>query len=158
MLTYEITNINVYKKGDLKGYMDGFITFKDGNHESTHEFLYRFDDIENGKKFTIVSIDFSYRVPGIDDIYKNIENDLKRIVSTEQLKTIYPLHLIETVRQSLGLQKDDTSMDNTILEMNSSEVFACVVQWNGLLGEYDVTIKGWIKDIYGLDLDKTNKK
>ncbi|HHT7008396.1 TPA: hypothetical protein ACTZ3A_000935 [Bacillus cereus] len=30
--------------------------------------------------------------------------------------------------------------------------------WNGLLGGYDVTIKDWIKDIYGLDLDKINKK
>ncbi|PFQ34717.1 hypothetical protein [Bacillus cereus] len=157
MLTYEINNINVYKKGDLKGYMDGFITFKDGNHESTHEFLYRFDDIENGKNFTLVSIDYSYRVPGIDNIYENIENDLKRIVATEQLKTIYPLHLIETVRQSLGLQKDDTSMDNTILYMDKSEVFACVVQWNGLLGGYDVTIKDWIKGIYGFDLDEIAK-
>ena len=25
--------------------------------------------------------------------------------------------------------------------------------WNGLLGGWDFTIKGWIKDIYGIDLD-----
>ncbi|MFJ8531173.1 hypothetical protein [Bacillus sp. NPDC094106] len=127
-LTYEISSVNVYKKGDLKGYVDGFITFKYENNESTHEFLYRFDDIENGKNFTLVSIDYGYTVPGIDRISEKIENDLKGIVLTEQLKTTYPLHLIETVRQSLGLHKDDTSMDNTILEMDKSEVFACVVQ------------------------------
>ncbi|MED0951317.1 hypothetical protein P4T70_25015 [Bacillus mobilis] len=157
MLTYEFSSFNVYKKGDLKGYVDGFITFKYENNESTHEFLYRYDDIENGKNFTLVTIDYSYTVPGIDNIWENIENALKGIVVTEQLKTKYPLHLIETVRKSLGLQKDDTSMDTIILDMNSSEVFACVVQWNGLLGGYDVTIKDWIKDIYGFDLDEVAK-
>ncbi|WP_242248330.1 hypothetical protein [Bacillus cereus group sp. BfR-BA-01328] len=158
MLTYEITNINVYKKGDLKGYMDGFITFKDGNHESTHEFLYRFDDIENGKNFTLVSIDYGCTVPGIDNVYENIESELKGIVVTEQLKFTYPLHLIESVRKNLGLNKDDTSMDSTILAMDKSEVFACIVQWNGLLGGYDVTIKDWIKDIYDVNLDDIDKK
>ncbi|HDR7922606.1 hypothetical protein [Bacillus paranthracis] len=157
-LTYEMSSVNVYKKGDLKGYVDGFITFKYENNESTHEFLYRYDDIENGKNFTLVTIDYGYTVPGIDNIFEKIENDLKGIVLTEQLKSTYPLHLIETVRRSLGLDKDDTSMDNTILEMDKSEVFAGVVQWNGLLGGYDVTIKDWIKDIYGIDLDDIDKK
>ncbi|MGG2091285.1 hypothetical protein AB1283_00780 [Bacillus sp. S13(2024)] len=73
--------------------------------------------------------------------------------ATEKLKEKYPLHIIEYVRKRSGLEANDTSMDEEILNMTKSEVFKDVVCWNGLLGGYDETIKGWIKNIYGVDLD-----
>ena len=52
----------------------------------------------------------------------------------------------------MGLEKDDVSMDEEILNMSKSEVFKGVVNWRGLVG-YEDTLKGWVLDIYGVDLD-----
>lgn len=77
---------------------------------------------------------------------------------SEQLLEKYPAYIIKYVRQRLGLEKDDTSLDGEILEMSKNEVFKDVANWNGLLGGYDETIKGWINDIYGIDLDDDNNQ
>lgn len=37
--------------------------------------------------------------------------------------------------------------------MKRNEIFEAVLTWEGFL-EYNSTIKRWIKDIYGVDLDK----
>ncbi|WEG18548.1 hypothetical protein PQ478_08700 [Alkalihalophilus pseudofirmus] len=49
MTTYTFDNIDVYKKGDLKGYVQGLITFSSNETESTHEFLYRTMMKQTGK-------------------------------------------------------------------------------------------------------------
>lgn len=74
--------------------------------------------------------------------------------ATELLKEKYPEYIIKTVRKRFGLEENDTSEDQDILEMSKSQVFSHVVNWNGLLGGYDHTIKSWISDIYGVDLDE----
>ena len=74
---YEILHVEKYNKGYLKGYMSGMIRF-DGDRE--HEFLFRFeDDPENGKKNTIVSIDYGYQVRDIENLWDDITEDLIRL-------------------------------------------------------------------------------
>jgi hypothetical protein len=71
---------------------------------------------------------------------------------TQELLDKYPLYIIGYVRGNLGLEFDDTSMDKRILRMSPDQVFKRVVEWNGLLGSYDSTIKDWIKNIYKVNL------
>ena len=65
----------------------------------------------------------------------------------------YPDYIMEYVRQNLGLDKYDTSEDKDINEMSKSDIFEKVCNWNNLYW-YSEYIKSWIKDIYGIDLDK----
>lgn len=65
----------------------------------------------------------------------------------------YPTEIFEFVRQRLGLEYDDTSLDEEIIKMSKNEVFKHVVNWNGLI-QYDAVIKDWITDIYEIDLDE----
>ena len=41
--------------------------------------------------------------------------------------------------------------------MSPAHVFSRVLEWNGLLGGWDYQIKGWIKGIYGIDIDEIAK-
>lgn len=50
------------------------------------------------------------------------------------------------------------SMDRELNELSPNEVFEIVVCWNGLLGGYAETIKDWVNEIYGVDLDKIQSK
>ncbi|WP_373166262.1 hypothetical protein [Agathobaculum sp. Marseille-P7918] len=72
-------------------------------------------------------------------------------------KERYPEYIIRYLRQRKGLDKDDTSLDEQLQAMSPSDVFAKILEWNGLLVGWDCTIKGWIKDIYGIDLDEIAK-
>jgi hypothetical protein len=58
------------------------------------------------------------------------------------------------LRQRYGLSKYDFSEDEEINQLSPNEVFEHVVKWNGLLGSYSETIKDWVKEIYGVDLDE----
>lgn len=64
----------------------------------------------------------------------------------------YPESIMEDIRMRLGLEKYDTAKDEQINEMPKDVIFSMVCNWNGLLG-YDSTIKTWIKDIYGVELE-----
>jgi hypothetical protein len=77
---YEFYTYDIYRKGDLKGYINGDITFRYNNDEYNHEFLYRFDDAENGENYKLVSIDYGYKIPYIDEVWNDIENQLKMLV------------------------------------------------------------------------------
>lgn len=65
----------------------------------------------------------------------------------------YPEYILQYLRQRWGLKKDDTSKDDIFHDMEPNAVFYEVLQWKGLLGGWDDIIKGWILDIYGVDLD-----
>ncbi len=62
------------------------------------------------------------------------------------------------LRQREGLDENDTSMDNELNKLSPNEVFTEVCIWNGLMGNYDETIKGWIKSIYKIDLDNMEQE
>ena len=74
-----------------------------------------------------------------------------------EAKERYPEGIIRYLRQRKGLDADDTSHDEQLQAMSPSLVFAETLEWNGLLGGWDYQIKGWIKDIYGIDLDEIAK-
>lgn len=67
---------------------------------------------------------------------------------------IYPENILRLVRQNLDLDPKDSSMDEEINNMSRNEVLDRVCEWEGLIG-YGSVIREWIKDIYGVDLDRT---
>lgn len=66
----------------------------------------------------------------------------------------YSDKIMQILRQIHELNKFDFSEDKELNELLSNEVFKYVVEWNGLLGQYSETIKGWVSEIYGVDLNK----
>lgn len=66
----------------------------------------------------------------------------------------YPEYIMKDLRQRRGLEEGDASMDDKLNDMSKNRVFKEVLNWNGLLGNWDIDIKAWIKDIYGIDLDE----
>lgn len=65
----------------------------------------------------------------------------------------YPENILRLVRQNLDLDPTDTSMNDEINAMSRNEVLNRVCEWEGLIA-YGKVIREWIKDIYGVDLDK----
>lgn len=64
----------------------------------------------------------------------------------------YPERIMRNVRGRLGLAAYDDSRDSEINAMSPDEVLNSVCNWNGLIN-YGGTIKSWVMDIYGIDLD-----
>ena len=71
-----------------------------------------------------------------------------------EAKERYPEYIIRYLRQRKGLDADDTRLDKLFQSMSPSHVFSRVLERNGLSGGWDYQIKGWIKDIYGIDIDE----
>lgn len=65
----------------------------------------------------------------------------------------YPEYILRYLRQRLGMSPDDTSRDETFQSMEPKRVFKEVLIWNGLLSVWGWQINGWIKDIFGVDLE-----
>lgn len=65
----------------------------------------------------------------------------------------YSDEIMRYLRQREGLDEYDFTKDDELNQMSSNEVFDNVVMWNGLIG-YSRTIKRWIKEIYGIDLEE----
>lgn len=68
----------------------------------------------------------------------------------------YSENIMRKVRGNLNLELDDTSRDGEIEVMSKREVFSRVCDWEGLIN-YGSTIKSWIKQIYGIDLNKMDE-
>lgn len=75
------------------------------------------------------------------------------INTTAELYYDYPYYILQYLRLRLGLDENDSSKDKMILQWPPKNVFSNVLMWNGLFGGCDNLIKGWIKDIYGVELD-----
>ncbi len=69
----------------------------------------------------------------------------------------YPEYILRRLRLREDLDDNDTSMDEQFDNYSPNEVFREVCLWEGLLGRYDEHIKGWIKAIYGIDLDSIKR-
>lgn len=65
----------------------------------------------------------------------------------------YPEYVLRYLRQRCGMKPDDTSRDDVFQRMKPSRVFEDVLSWNGLIGGWGSQIIGWIKDIFGVDLE-----
>lgn len=70
---------------------------------------------------------------------------------TVTVEPAYPTYIMEKVRQHLGLEPGDTSWDDVINGSTRDAVFAHCLEWEGIIG-YDITIRDWIRDIYGVTL------
>ena len=65
----------------------------------------------------------------------------------------YPEHILIKLRQRNGLSSIDTRDDYFFNKYQPSKAFEEVCNWEGLMN-YSQTIKEWIKDIYGVNLDE----
>lgn len=61
------------------------------------------------------------------------------------------ISIMEDLRQRRGLEEDDTSEDQEILEMSGYEFFSEWLRWQGILG-YEDSILNAIKAAFGIDL------
>ena len=78
-------------------------------------------------------------------------NEIKVYNEYAEIEKKYPNYIYESVRQNLGEGQYDISVDQRINEMSTDEIFKRVCIWNNLIN-YDITIKNWVKDIYGVAL------
>ena len=58
---------------------------------------------------------------------------MKHLMKQAQSKT-YSENIMRNVRQNLGLEEDDTSMDDYIMSLTPKSVFDKYCTWEGLLG------------------------
>lgn len=79
--------------------------------------------------------------------------EYKNYISNQNAKR-YPESIMKYLRQRIGLEEYDFSKDDELNKMSPNDVFANVVEWNGLIGGYADTIKQWVYHIYGIDLDE----
>jgi len=82
---YTMENLEYYLKGDLKGYANGLIEFSNGK---VHEILFRFYDPDNGESNQLVSIDYGYENPMVDEYWGEIEAEI-----TKSVKGVIEAHL-----------------------------------------------------------------
>lgn len=75
------------------------------------------------------------------------------LVDEGKPKKEYPEYILRYLRQRRGMKPDDTSRDDMFQSMKPRAVFGEALIWNGLLRGWDSQIIGWIKDIYGIDLE-----
>lgn len=73
------------------------------------------------------------------------------LLTSEVVAPLYPGHIMERVRQHLGLEPYDTSRDAEINTMSRDTVFDHCLEWEGMMG-YGHQMRGWMHDIYGVDL------
>jgi len=64
----------------------------------------------------------------------------------------YDEYVMKIIRQRYEINENDTSRDKEINELSPSSVLEEVLIWEGIIG-YGAKIKGWIKDIFEVDLD-----
>ena len=122
----------------VKRYMEILNKNEKGNCVKNREIL---DELSDDELCDDTKIEECIKL--ITEINKRLENNINK----------YPDYIMEYVRQNLGLDKYDTSEDKDINEMSKSDIFEKVCNWNNLYW-YSEYIKSWIKDIYGIDLDK----
>lgn len=82
----------------------------------------------------------------------------RKITIQQDATDRYPEYILRYLRQRKGLEEDDTHLDDKFQSMSPDHVFSEVLEWEGLLGGWDRQIKGWIHDIYGVDIDEMCKQ
>lgn len=122
----------------VKRYMEILNKNEKNNSSRNWEIL---DELSDDELFNDTKIEECMKL--ITKIDERLENNPNK----------YSEHIMEYVRQNLGLDKYDTSKDNDINEMSKNDIFERVCNWNNLYW-YSEYIKSWIKDIYGIDLDE----
>ena len=73
---FKVHHLDFHEKGDHKGYITGMIEF--ANRDKAHELLFRVHDPKNGDSNKLVSIDYGYKNPLVDELWQAIENEIKQ--------------------------------------------------------------------------------
>ncbi|HCL4447220.1 TPA: hypothetical protein N2D16_002825 [Clostridium botulinum] len=97
--------------------------------------------------------EYSKTINDEKEIAEKIKNYNKYIENNDNK---YSEEIMQYLRQREGLEKYDYSQDKKLNKLSPNQVFSEIVRWNGLLGGYEDTIKHWIKEIYGIDLNLIN--
>lgn len=63
----------------------------------------------------------------------------------------YPEYIMKILREMNDLDPNDHLYDGALQSMGRREVFAKVLEWEGIIG-YDYTILNWIRDIFKVDV------
>ena len=63
----------------------------------------------------------------------------------------YPEEIMRNIRQNLGLEADDTSRYDYIMQMDKEDAFDCCLIWEGICG-YGSLILSMVNGIYGTEL------
>lgn len=80
---YILRHLEVYEKGYLAGYVQGFLRSDDEHYPfEEYEVLYRIHDTDNGNDYTLVSVDYGWKI-GNDDVIRLAEEKL-----TEEIKKL----------------------------------------------------------------------
>lgn len=66
----------------------------------------------------------------------------------------YPEYIMKDVRQSLGVEDDDTSRDSAIDEMDPMSVWTHYLIWNGIIG-YEYKLHEAHDDIFNPEQDES---
>lgn len=82
---------------------------------------------------------------------EEVDKALKLIEGNMSDNLPFDRDIMYAVRQSLGLEKYDTSKDDIIATMDKDKILDNVCTWNGLIN-YGYIIKNWVENIYGVEL------
>ncbi|MGL5329292.1 MAG: hypothetical protein ACRDD7_08490 [Peptostreptococcaceae bacterium] len=80
--SYSLVDVEFFTKGDLKGYINCML--QDNQTNKQYETLYRVSDIENGNDFTLVSVDYGWKLND-NTIIHNAEMELTVFASKNKL-------------------------------------------------------------------------
>lgn len=105
--------------------------------------------VSESMKIWLTDADMRYLLDNMDE---NAEED------EEVGFKIYGRNVMGDLREQADLERNDTSKDQEIMARSADDVWQDLFNWNGLLGSWGNTIKGWVKEVYGVDLDEVNKK
>ena len=105
------------------------------------------DDAKDQGDFTVEEYNEVMRLLGEPEFDQQTLPETEKTVVPE-----YPNYIMEKVRQHLGLEPYDTSKDEVINRLSHDAIFGHCLEWEGIIG-YEVAIKDWIREIYGITLD-----
>lgn len=57
-------------------------------------------------------------------------------------------HILESIRQALGVEADDNTLDKEIMALTPDEQFRLWCQWEGLLGPWDRILKETVLELF----------
>ena len=79
-----------------------------------------------------IEVDWLSNIEEACDEYLRVKHGRK--AETTVPKRRYSNFIMEAVRQNTGLDEDDTSMDDEIMEMDGEEVVRRYLEWEGIIG------------------------
>lgn len=95
---FKVEQFEIYRKGDLKGYGNGYLV--DSKKDTGYEFLFRFNDPANGEPNTLVSIDYGWEIEDSQLVFNNLEYSIQ-LVAQENAKLLEVIGVIPEKKVSL---------------------------------------------------------